>query len=256
MSNNKKTLFFAIEDTLQLSKTLEKSLVVESAPINMIFEEQKDKLFNIVNVKIIPEDEAVLSLEIEELENFLDEQAQELTVAINKKYPKAISLTGEQVDKIVDKFEADREERLTVNLTEVEKIARKEMVAFVKKHNIKGVEASYVKNLFRDVSSLKLIEEDTPIGNQKKTLRSVFGDRIYLLDLSIHLIEETQAKIAAHINNKELNELEQVQEVFNYQYKATWPKIAAKEKTKLELAAEEVAQEQKNARGRPKKYKF
>lgn len=258
MSNNKKTIFFAIEVSQELSKTQEKNIILENCDISVSKKGNQNNNYNIINIKVVPDDSAVLSMTFDELENLLDEQTNDMKEALLKKYPQAIELTAQEVEEISDDVENKREERLTINLNEEEKIARAGLVDFVKKQRIKGTEASYVKNIFKDIVSLKLITETDKIGNQKKSLIEIFPERRDIVELMIHKIEELQSVIANKIIQKDVNLLSEIDKSFVFNGKSSWPTPESfkRKREEIELAASIAEQESKNPRGRPKKYKF
>ncbi len=252
----KKTLYFAIDQAQELNKSLAKSVVLENVSLQPI-KIDNNKTYNVVNVKLLPNEEGVLELEFDQLEELLMENAKEYTKDLLKKYSGAIVLEEKDVTVLNEKFESDREERLTAHLGGEQKMVRADLMAFRKRINLKGTEASYVSGIFEDIIALKSIDEETPLGNQKKSLKSVFQDRTYLTELVLHEVEALQRKVVASRTQGELADID-ADTLAAMEFKGIWPdwKQLATDEKEAKVKAEELAQSLKRGRGRPKKTQF
>ena len=125
-----------------------------------------------------------------------------------------------------------------------------------KSKNITGTEASYLVNLFDDIISLKLIDEDTLLGSQKKSLKTVFHNNRVLIDLLINEIEELQVKV---VNTRDLPMTELTEEEkLAMNIKGVWPnwKDISVEKKLKETEEQALIEANKRPRGRPPKSAF
>lgn len=262
-SSVKKTLYFAVPTLADIGR-IDKTVILEDIDLtslnsssdntNSINQVTQEK-YNVINIKVLPRDEGILEFDFEELEEILAEQSKEYQEKFIKRYPGSIILSGEQVHYLTERFELDREKRLTAHLSDEQKIVRSALYEFKKRVGLKDSEASFVTNIFDDILSLKLIDEDTIISKQRKSINQVFPDKRYMVDLIIQEIEDLQSKIV-YIRSPDASP--QVVEDFYSQLKIQWPdwQVMAEQKKEEQAAAEALAQSQKRGRGRPKKHVF
>ena len=252
----KKTLYFAVESGQEINKNLTKNLILEDIALDAI-NINNGKTYNILNIKLLPDDEDVLELEFEQLEELLGEQVKSYIEEFKKKYPFSLVIEERDIKKLEEKFENDREERLTAHLSEEQKMVRARLIAFKRKLNLSGSEASFVSNIFEDIISLKIIDEDTPLGNQKKSINTFFKDRRYLVDLLMHEVEVLQRKVVEFREGEEIKQFDGDM-MRSLDFRGIWPdwqKLASDQK-EAEKVALETAAAQKRGRGRPKKNQF
>lgn len=252
----KKTLYFAVPSTVELNKTLSKNLVLENVLLDSI-EKQTENHYNVVNIKLTTDEDETLTYEFDELEEILQEKGNEYVVEFLKKFPGSYALSNKEVEQLTDKFDADREAKLTAHLNDEQKMVRSALVAFKKDKNLSGSEASFVVNIFDDIISLRLIEEDTLIGGQKKSINDIFKDKHYLTNLLITEIEELQVKVVRGRNNGVEAQLTE-EEKLAINIKGVWPdwKGIRLEKQNKEQEAQALIDSQKRPRGRPRKNVF
>lgn len=253
-SGLKKTLFFAVDNQLEISKNLAKSVVLENISLEPI-KIKSDKAYNVVNVKLLPDEEGVLELEFDQLEEMLSAQAKEYQKMFLKKYPNTIVLQEKDYNILNDKQENDREEKLTSHLNPEQKLVRGALVKFKKEFHLTGTEASFVSNIFDDIVSLKPIDETTVLGTQKKTIASVFPDKNYMVELVIDAIERLQIQVAAHRMG---DKFDQVDTQGLETVKGVWPNVKKimKDKKVEEAAAAAREAAARRSRGRPRKNVF
>lgn len=260
----KKTLYFAIPAETELNKSLSKNLILENIslePLNSINvkpnTELNNKLFNIVNIKLTTDEEETLEYDFEELDEILQERGNSYIQEFTKKIKGSISLSNTETEFLMDKFETDRESRLTKDLNEEQKIVRAGLMNFKKSKNLQGMEATFLVNIFDDIISLKLIDEDTPLGSQRKSLNQIFKDKNFLIELAIDMIEELQVKIVNHRNIPFETELT-ADEKLAIDIKGIWPdwKDIGIEKKKKEEEQQAILEASKKPRGRPHKNAF
>lgn len=251
----KKTLYFAVPAETELNKTLTKNVVLENVSLAPVGGEKG--AFNIVNIKLTTDEEEVLAYDFEELEEIMQEKGASYVEEFLKKFSGSYALNNNEVEILTDKFEFDREEKLTAHLNPEQKLVRAALVNFKKTKNLKGAEASFVTNIFDDIVSLKIIDEDTPIGNQKKTINDLFKDRTYLVGLLIHEIEQLQHEVVKYRNNGIMTELT-AEEKLALDVKAVWPdwQHMRVEQQKREEEEQALIDAQKKPRGRPRKNVF
>lgn len=260
MSNNyKKTLYFALPAEQELGKNMSKNIVLRDTDLDVLGNDSGKK-FNIVNIKLTTTDEdgSDLDMSIDEIEILLEEKAETYKEQMARKNPNAVFLTSKQYAQVFEKFEADREERMTAHLNDDQKFMRAKLVELKKNKNIQGSDAVFLTNIYDDLIKNDYIEPDTKLGDRKKSLVDIFGKQQNMVNILVGELEDIKTEFLHKklgINTEELNAKKM--EMFK-SIKGIFPDVEKnrQEKEAKELERQEFINSQKRGRGRPKKYKF